>query len=76
MVLKARIEKGQIVAEAPPGYEEGQEVDIEILDPHHDLTPEERAELDREIEEGERDFEEGRYAPASEVLADLRRRRE
>jgi hypothetical protein len=77
MTLKGRIQNGQVIVldKAPPGYPEGAELELLIVDPHLDMTDEEREELERDLEEGERDFEEGRYVPASEVLEELRRRR-
>jgi hypothetical protein len=59
MVLKARIQNGQLVAEAPPGYPEGTELQIE---------------LNRRLEVSRRQMEAGQYVPAEQVLAKLRAR--
>jgi hypothetical protein len=77
MGLKARIQNGLLVAEAPPGYEEGEVVSIEIVDDDFmaSLTAEEREDLERSIAEGERDIEEGRVVPASQVLEELAAKR-
>lgn len=74
MVLKARVEHGKIIANAPEGYADGTEIEIEILD-LLGMDSEERAALDASVEEGERDFEEGRFIEADVFLAKLRARR-
>ena len=76
MVLKARVENGKIIAEAPADYPDGMELELEIVDIEHSLTPQELEELNRDIEEAEADYAAGRYRTAAEVLADLRARRE
>jgi hypothetical protein len=76
MVLKARIQNGQLVAAVPPGYSEGEELTIAVVDDvEHGMTPEEIDALNRSIEQGEREIAEGKYYSAEEVLAELRDRR-
>ena len=73
MTLKARVRNGQIIAEAPPAYAEGMELEIELVD--EPMTPEEIEELNRDIAEADADIAAGRYRTADEVLAELRARR-
>jgi hypothetical protein len=74
MVLKARIQNGRIVAEAPAEYPEGAEVEIEILerDYEDDMTEEELAEVLKSIEISRRQFQAGEYVTEEEFLAQLR----
>jgi hypothetical protein len=74
MALNARIEKGKIVADAPPGYEEGERLQIEIVD-DDDLTKEEREELDRSLAAGICDIKEERHRSAAEVVGNLESKR-
>ncbi|MFO0744264.1 MAG: hypothetical protein U1F43_01130 [Myxococcota bacterium] len=71
MVLRAHVEHGKIIADAPEGYTDGMEIEIAIVD-DLGMDAEERAELEASIEQGERDFEAGRFVDAREFLARLR----
>ena len=75
MVLKARVENGKIIADAPAEYPDGTELELEILAPEHAMTAAEVAELNRDIEEAEADYAAGRYRSADEVIDEMRARR-
>ena len=49
--LKVRVQNGKVVGDAPPGLEEGEELELSIADPGDDLTEEELARLNRALEE-------------------------
>lgn len=70
--IKVRVEKGKIVGDAPPGFEDGAELELSIADPGDDMTDEELARLNRALEEAWRSVNEGLVRPAKDVLADLR----
>ncbi len=73
--LKVRVENGKIVGDAPPGLEEGEELELSIADPGDDLTEEELARLNRALEEAWRSVKEGRVRPAEDALSELRAKR-
>jgi len=75
MVLKARVENGKIIADAPADYPEGMELEVEIVDVELAMTPEEIAELNRDIAEAEADYAAGRFRSADDVIAEMRARR-
>lgn len=60
--LKARVKNGHLVLDEPTDLPEGTEVEVRLVtpeDPWADMDPEERAELEEEIEAGYRDLEKG-----------------
>lgn len=71
VVLKARVRNGRLVLDEPTTLPEGQEVELVMRD-DAELTAEERAELDRALDEGIDDFENGRTVDGFEFLAQLR----
>jgi hypothetical protein len=74
MVIKARIENGKLVGDAPPGYPEGAEFEV-VFDPaDDDMTEAEIADLNAAIEVSRRQFEAGEYVSEEEFLASLRAR--
>ena len=73
--LKVRVQKGQIVGEAPPGVPEGTELELCIAEPEDEMTEEELAQLDGALERAWRSIQAGRTRPAAEVLAELHARR-
>ena len=73
--LKVRVQNGKVVGDAPPGLEEGEELELSIADPGDDLTEEELAQLNRALEEAWRSVKEGRVRPAEDVLSKLRSKR-
>jgi len=59
--VKAHVRNGYFVSDEPANLPEGTEVELQLVqaDPWADMNPEERAELEEEIEAGYRDFENG-----------------
>ena len=74
MTLKGRVENGKIIADAPADYPEGMELELEVVDSEYAMTPEEIAELNRDLAEAEADYAAGRYSSADELIAELRAR--
>jgi hypothetical protein len=72
--IRARVENGKIVADAPPGLQDGVELELSIADPGDDMTEEELARLNRALDDAWRSVKEGRVRPAEDVLTDLRSR--
>lgn len=74
MSIRARVSKGRLVLDEPTSLPEGTVLDLVADDEGDDLTSEEVAERDSAIAKAWRSVLQGRGRPASEVLADLRRR--
>jgi hypothetical protein len=70
--IRVRVENGRISGEAPPGLPEG-EVDLCLADPEDEMTEEELARLDEALARGFESIKAGRFRPAADVIADLRR---
>ncbi len=67
--LKAHVKNGQIVLDEPADFVEGAEL---LVFPVTDrMTAEERAELERAVEEGAEDFERGDFEDAREFALRL-----
>ncbi|HZJ67458.1 MAG TPA: hypothetical protein VFD36_28315 [Kofleriaceae bacterium] len=78
--LKAHVHNGRLVLDEPTDLPEGDVVELVQLDEvlkngGDDLDDEERAALDRAIEESFADEEAGRLVDVADVIADLRRTR-
>jgi hypothetical protein len=72
--LKAHVRNGHVVVDDPAELPEGTEVEVnvtKIVDPFVGMAPEERAELEQELDEGRRDFESGDHADAREFVTQL-----
>lgn len=70
--LKARVRNGRLVMDEPTDWPEGTEFVILDLDVVNDeMTDEDRAELERQLDESEEDIKAGRTIPASVFLANL-----
>ena len=77
--LKAHVRNRHVVVDEPTELPEGTEVEVsgtKIVDPFVGMAPEERAELEQELEEGRRDFENGDHADAREFVTQLLASRE
>jgi hypothetical protein len=70
--LKAHVRNGYFVSDEPTDLPEGTEAKIVVEDVFAGMDPDERAELEESIEEGERDFERGGHMEARAFLAQLR----
>ena len=71
--MKARVKSGRLILNEPTNLPEGSEVELVPLD-GDDLDEDERRRLHAALAESEADVAAGRVRPASEVLADLRRK--
>ena len=71
--LRVRVQNGEISGRAPAGFPEG-DVDVRLAEADDDMTADEAAQLDDVLNAGWRCIEDGRFRPAADVLADLRRR--
>ncbi len=73
--LKAHVRGGRLVVDEPTNLPEGTEVELTVVE-DDDFEPEERARLERALEDAEQEVERGEYVDGSEYLARLRARRE
>lgn len=75
MGFRARVENGRIHLDEPTELPEGTELDLVIDDGGDDLDPEDRAALNRALDESWKEVEAGHVRPAWEVIEELRSRR-
>ena len=69
--LKAHVRNGHVVVDEPAELPEGTEVKVKvtkIVDAFAGMASEERAELEEELEDGRRDFENGEHVDAREFV--------
>lgn len=71
--LRVRVENGRILGEAPPGLPDG-EFDVCLVDDGDEMDDAELAGLNEALRRGFAAIQAGRFRPASDVVADLRRR--
>jgi hypothetical protein len=69
--LKAQVRGGVVVPNEPANLPEGTEVEALVPD-EDEFSPEERAQLLRELDESQDEYERGEHEDAFEVLARLR----
>lgn len=70
--IRVRVENGRISGEAPPGFPEG-EVDLCLAEPEDQMNDDELARLNEALTRGFEAIKAGRFRPAADVIADLRR---
>ena len=73
--IRVRVENGKIIGDAPPGFEEGAEIELALADPGDDLSHGELARLNQALEAAWKSVRDGHVRPAGDVLADLRSRK-
>jgi hypothetical protein len=73
--LRARVEKGRLILDEPTTLPEGTVIDLVADDEGDNLTDEERRALHAALTKSWASAEAGRLRPASEIIAELRRRR-
>ena len=73
--LRARVEKGRLILDEPTTLPDGTVIDLVADDEGDDLTDEQRRALHAALAESWASAESGRIRPASEIVAELRRRR-
>ena len=71
--IRVRIENGRISGDAPAGLPDG-EVDLCLADEGDALSDDELARLNDVLARGFASISAGRFRPAADVIADLRRR--
>jgi hypothetical protein len=71
-ILRGHVESGRIVVDEPMDLPEGTEVEIAVLDEDEEMTAEERAEIEADIDAGLEQAARGEGTPAEEVLRRLR----
>ena len=70
--LHARVKGGQIVVEGKTDLPEGTELTLVMVESDDEMTPEERADLEAELERGRVAIAEGRGISGDELLARVR----
>jgi hypothetical protein len=75
-VWKARVESGRLKLDEPTDLPEGAEVELTLVDPNEEMTPEEEARLLASLERGIADAQAGRVVSREELHKRLRSLRE
>jgi hypothetical protein len=70
--LHARVKDGQIVVEEKTDLPEGTQLTLVMVDADDEMTPEERADLEAELDRGRAAIAAGRGISADELLARVR----
>ena len=70
--LHARVKGGQIVVEGKTDLPEGTELTLVMVESDDEMTPEERADLEAELERGRAAIAAGRGISGDELLARVR----
>ena len=70
--LHARVRGGHIVIDETTDLPEGTELTLVLVDKNDDMTPEERADLEAEIERGRVAIASGQGISAQDLLARVR----
>ena len=70
--IRVHVENGHITGKAPPGFPEG-DVDVCLAEPEDDMTDAELARLNDALGRGFEAIKAGRFRPAADLIADLRR---
>jgi len=73
--LRARVQKGRLVVDAPTTLPEGTVLDLVVDDEGDDLTDDERAALHAALERSAQEAKSGEARPATEAVRDLRRQK-
>jgi hypothetical protein len=71
--IRVRVENGRISGEAPAGLPDG-DLDLCVADADDDMDDAELARLNEALARGFESIKTGRFRPAADVIADLRRR--
>jgi hypothetical protein len=70
--LHARVQGGQIVVEERTDLPEGTQLTLVMIEPDDEMTPEERAELEAEVERGRAAIAAGQGISGADLLARVR----
>lgn len=74
LTLRGHIENGKIVVDEGVDLPEGTEVKLSLVDDADDLDDEDRARLHAALDLAQAEIDRGEGVPASDVIADLRKR--
>jgi predicted transcriptional regulator len=74
MLVRGHVEGGRIVLDEKVDLPEGAEVEVALLDDENDLSADERAKIEAEIDIGLAQADRGEGRPIEEVLEQLRKR--
>jgi len=72
--IRAKVLGGRLVVDEPTALPEGTTLDLVLVDEGDELTDDERRALDAAISKAWDAAKAGRVRPASDVIADLRKR--
>ena len=70
--LKARIEDGRFIGDAPSGFPDGTELELCLAEPEDLMTGEQLAELNAALDAAWRSMKAGRYRSAADVITEIR----
>jgi len=70
--LRARVEGGRIVVDEKTDLPDGTQLTLVVVDADDEMTPEERADLEAELERGRAAIAAGQGISADELLARVR----
>ena len=74
LTLRGHIENGRIVVDERVDLPEGAEVRLSLVDEADELDDEDRARLHAALDQAQSEIDRGEGIPASEVIAELRKR--
>jgi hypothetical protein len=74
LTLRGHIENGKIVVDEGVDLPEGTEVNLTLVDDADDLDDEDRARLHAALDLAQAEIDRGEVVPASDVIAELRKR--
>jgi hypothetical protein len=74
LTLRGHIENGRIVVDEAVDLPDGTEVKLTLVDDNDELDDEDRARLNAALDESQAEIDRGEGIPATEVIAELRKR--
>jgi hypothetical protein len=74
LTLRGHIENGRIVVDERVDLPDGAEVRLSLVDEADDLDEEDRARLHAALDQAQTEIDRGEGIPATEVIAELRKR--
>jgi hypothetical protein len=74
LTLRGHIENGRVVVDERVDLPDGTEVKLALVDDADDLDEEDRARLHAALDQAQDEIDRGEGIPASEVIAELRKR--
>ena len=74
LTLRGHIENGRVVVDERVDLPDGTEVKLALVDDADDLDEEDRARLHAALDQAQDEIDRGEGIPASDVIAELRKR--